>query len=70
MILKNTIRGASIGDGPQPINQGQGEVNANPMPPPPNEVEEEELFKSKLLFTHNIQDLKKCNFHIGTFPTA
>ena len=34
-----------------------------------NEVEEEELFKSKLLFTHNIHDLKKCNFHIIAVPT-
>ena len=57
MILKNTIRGASIGDGPQPINQGQGEVNANPVPPPPNEVEEEE--EKKEMAKEVAQQLKR-----------
>ncbi len=34
-----------------------------------NEVEEKQLLNSKLLFTHNIQDLKKYNFHIIAVPT-
>ena len=34
-----------------------------------NEVEEKKLLESKLLFTHNIQDLKGYNFHIIAVPT-
>ncbi|MBE16364.1 MAG: hypothetical protein CL867_08935 [Cytophagaceae bacterium] len=41
-ILKNTIQGASFGDAPKPIQEGQGTANANPTPPKPNEIEEEE----------------------------
>lgn len=41
-ILKNSIQGASFGDAPKPIQEGQGTANANPTPPKPNEIEEEE----------------------------
>lgn len=41
-LLKTDIRGASFGDAPAPISQGQGKVNANPVPPRENEIEEAE----------------------------
>ena len=34
-----------------------------------NEVEQKQLLKSQLLFTHNLNDLKKYNFHIIAVPT-
>lgn len=39
-LLKTNIRGASFGDAPAPVSQGEGQVNANPTPPRENEVEE------------------------------
>jgi len=32
-LLKNQIKGASFGDAPQTISQGEGKANANPTPP-------------------------------------
>lgn len=39
-LLKTNIRGASFGDAPAPVSQGEGQVNANPVPPRENEIEE------------------------------
>jgi len=50
-LLKNQIKGASFGDAPQPISQGEGEVNANPTPPLVDENkkrEEEEEMTNKV----------------------
>ena len=56
-ILKNTIQGASFGDAPKPIQQGQGTANANPTPPKPNEIEEEE--EKKEMAQQVAQQLKR-----------
>ena len=56
-ILKNTIQGASFGDAPKPVQEGQGTANANPTPPKPNEIQEEE--KKKEMAQAVAQQLKR-----------
>jgi len=64
-ILKNTIQGASFGDAPKPVQQGQGTANANPTPPKPNEIEEEE--NKKEMAQQVAQQLKRSQPNGGWF---
>jgi hypothetical protein len=51
-LIKTSIRGATFGDAPIPITQGEGELSANPIPAKVNEIEEDE---EKKKVTQNIQ---------------
>ena len=44
-FIKASIEGASFGDAPTPVAQGDGKANANPLPARQNQIEEAEKEK-------------------------